>query len=342
MDDQPVAQLGFKPSALRRHDLAGIRNCHKLFNGSRIHRECDSRPTRLDPLLQFARAANAADEFDPGIRTRVVDAENGLQEAVLQHADVKSGNGIGDLLRRPTQAPPLALEVHADVRRLFRRGRSFFANRERGPDGLHELILAQAVQILHATVVRKDAQLGGGKQNRLEPVVLFVAGVSRVRRLALASHAGGGSRTVMAVRDIRHRDIPERSDPRRGVRNPPDRVLNPVGRSQVVKRLRLDRRGGERIDLRAVAIQEEHRARVRIRDGDVPGPVILGSLARLLVFLDQLALVVLDVAHRDQAGLRVALADKAVEIERRLGVLDERAVPLELAEHFARLLIDSV
>ena len=65
-----------------------------------------------DLLLQFGRAADAADEIDALVGARVVDAEHGREQVVLQDGDVERSDGVGrvEAAGLGAQAVPLLLE----------------------------------------------------------------------------------------------------------------------------------------------------------------------------------------------------------------------------------------
>ena len=60
-----VPELGFEPSALGRHNAAGIGYFHKVIDARRIHGKGAGVFTAVDEFLQFACAADAADKVDP-------------------------------------------------------------------------------------------------------------------------------------------------------------------------------------------------------------------------------------------------------------------------------------
>ena len=86
MNQQTVAELGFKPSALRRHDFAGVGDVHELIKCGRIHSEGAGAFTAVDTLHQFAETADATDKVDALGSTRVIDIEERLQDKLLEEA----------------------------------------------------------------------------------------------------------------------------------------------------------------------------------------------------------------------------------------------------------------
>ena len=79
-----------------------------------IHRKRDRGFAGVHELDQFAGAADAADEIDALAGARVVDAEHGREQAVLQAVTSSARSD-----RRPasaaTRGHTMAVEIHADV-----------------------------------------------------------------------------------------------------------------------------------------------------------------------------------------------------------------------------------
>ena len=119
------------------------------------------------------------------------------------------------------------------------------------------------------------------------------------------------------------------SSERPGVGDPPDRVPHAVGRGEVVERRgrRVPASASASISGRA-AVGEEHRLGVGAERQHVAGAVVLLVRPGLLVLPDDVALVVVDVHAADHAGLRPPVHDLPVEVERRLGLAEQRALGL--------------
>jgi hypothetical protein len=89
MTRQSVRQLRLEPGRLRRHHLAGIGDRHQILHPGRMEREGNGHLARVDPRRQSLQAADAADEIDPVVAPRILDAEDRADEIVLQQADVE-------------------------------------------------------------------------------------------------------------------------------------------------------------------------------------------------------------------------------------------------------------
>ena len=83
MDGKTAAELRLEPCGLRRHDVAGIRDIHKLFHRNRVERECDLHLSAVDAARKFAESADTAHEIDPLRGAEVGDAENLVQDKIL-------------------------------------------------------------------------------------------------------------------------------------------------------------------------------------------------------------------------------------------------------------------
>ena len=71
-------------------------------------------PRASTRLHQFLRSADPADEFDALAGAGIVDAEDGREQPVLQHAHVEPRHRIGRGIGRAAQPLPPAAEIHAD------------------------------------------------------------------------------------------------------------------------------------------------------------------------------------------------------------------------------------
>ncbi len=136
----------------------------------------------------------------------------------------------------------------------------------------------------------------------------------------------GARRAMMPVRDVQRRHVLERRHDRGadfGL-GPPDRVLDAVGGREIV-----ERRGGRALRHRArervaVAEREQHWPALRARLDNVARAVVFLVGPRLLVLLDQAAVVFVDRKAGGDAGLLVTAHAQPVEIHGRTRLLDER------------------
>ena len=99
----------------------------------------------------------------------------------------------------------------------------------------------------------------------------------------------------------------------------------PSARREVVERLRPRHARRDVVDCLARAIGQEHEARLRAQLGDVARAVVFLVLARLLVLLDETALVFVDRKAPAEPGLLVRAHPQPVDVERRLLVSSQAA-----------------
>ena len=81
-------QFRMEECRLLRHPAAGVRDREHLLHGRRVQQERTVRRSRQDRCDRLSRVLCVADGASRGERS-VVDAEDLLQHAVLQHADVE-------------------------------------------------------------------------------------------------------------------------------------------------------------------------------------------------------------------------------------------------------------
>ena len=90
VDKESGTQLRLEPGALWRHDLAGVGDVHELLDGGGEHGEGDGGFAGIHELDEFARAADAADEVNALAGARVVNAEDGCEESLLETFDIEA------------------------------------------------------------------------------------------------------------------------------------------------------------------------------------------------------------------------------------------------------------
>src|SRR4026208_172416 len=88
MNQQSISKFGLEPRRLRRHDLAGIRYLHQLDDADGVHRKSDGPPPAVAQLFGRLCAFRAADEVDPLVGAHILNAEDWLQQPLLQHVAV--------------------------------------------------------------------------------------------------------------------------------------------------------------------------------------------------------------------------------------------------------------
>ena len=74
MDDESGAKFGFKPSGLRRHDVARVCDVHDLFHGDGIEGQCHLHLSAVHTTFQLTQSADTAHEVDALVGTKVLDS----------------------------------------------------------------------------------------------------------------------------------------------------------------------------------------------------------------------------------------------------------------------------
>src|SRR5437899_2639123 len=85
----PVAQLGLKPCALRRHNGAGVGDRYQVFDAGREHGKGTGKLAAVDQFLQLRRTPDAAHELDSLAGPRIIDGKDWSQHVSLQQGRVK-------------------------------------------------------------------------------------------------------------------------------------------------------------------------------------------------------------------------------------------------------------
>lgn len=109
MAEHRVAELGLEPRALGRHDAASIGDGHQVLDARGEHAERAGVFAAIHKLLQFRRAADAADEIDLFARARISDAEDRVEHELLEqrHVELLDGVARGSELRPNGERVPL-------------------------------------------------------------------------------------------------------------------------------------------------------------------------------------------------------------------------------------------
>ena len=336
MDEEAGAELGLKPSALGWHDLIGVADRHQLLHRDGEHGESHVVRTAVDQFFQLLRPTDAADEVDPLAGAWVVDAENGIEKAVLKDADVEDIDRAGIGVGLPLEEVPLAPEVHAALAGL---GGDLLLGGVDREDLAHlgqEGRFIQAVEIFDSTVVGQDVQLVAGEKDAEEPIVVFRTVVLRIGLAAFLAHAEGAGRAVVTIGHVGAGDlgVKKGGQLRAGLRVQfPGLVHHAVGRGEVVGWFC----GGEMplndlVDGGLSTIGQENGAGVGAECVHQTGAVVLFVGAGLLMLFDEIVLVVLDVTDGHEARLLVLADDLAVQVHGRLRLADQGSGGLELVQ----------
>ena len=130
--------------------------------------------------------------------------------------------------------------------------------------------------------------------------------MARILGPALAADADRARGPVMSISDVGDGDFCERLDESLASLHPPNGVADAVRSGEVVNRcLGIQNGLGDAVDLRMVPVRQENGSRVGAEGVDETGAVVLFVFARLFVLLDDVLLVVLDMADTGEACLHV-------------------------------------
>ena len=212
-------------------------------------------------------------------------------------------------------------------------------------EAAEELLVREAVQVLHHAIVIDNRQLVGREANRHKVVVLLVAPVVGILLSLFGTHKSGGGGTMVAVGDIECRNLGEQ------LRDTTDICLivdDPEGMAEAVvgsHKIILRRAGGifrhELVQLGIVGIGKEDRLDIRVIDADVLHAVLLFVATRELVLFDDPVHIVRDIGPDDETVLRLAVHRLGINVIALLLVLDQPATLLEETEVVGGLLIDT-
>jgi hypothetical protein len=159
--------------------------------------------------------------------------------------------------------------------------------------------------------------------------------------LPRTSGAGGA---VMPVRDVERGHRAKRGDQLalvvRG--HPPHGVLHAINGGEVEQRRRPDRALHRPVNAGRRLVNQEHRPGLRPQLDDVARPIVLLVAARALVFLDDVAVVVVHGKGAGDPGLKVRSHTQPVDVQGRRVLEHQRRPRLEGVEILHRLRIHRV
>ena len=212
-------------------------------------------------------------------------------------------------------------------------------------EAAEELLVREAVQVLHHAVVIDNRQLVGRETDRHEVIIFLVAPVVGILLCLFSPHKGGGGGTMVAVGNIERRNLGEQ------LRDTTDICLivdDPEGMAEAVvgsHKIILRRAGGifrhELVQLGIVGIGKEDRLDIRVIDADVLHAVLLFVATRELVLFDDPVHIVRDIGPDDETVLRLAVHSLGINVIALLLVLDQPTTLLEETEVVGGLLIDT-
>jgi hypothetical protein len=333
-----VAELGFKPGALGRHDAASVGDGHEVFDAGGEHREGAGVFTGVHEFLEFASAANAADEVDALARARVIDAEQRREDVFLQQRDVEFFDGVGGRgeLRTEIKRVPLAFEEETEFVFASWLRRAVWLDDENGVEFLEQLSGSKSVEILQHAVVGENLHLVV-RENDAQKIAAVTSAFA-----ALIDATGGGA-AVVSISDVKKWDggefVFDELDGG-GIVDNPGGVAHAVLGSEIDVRLFSGFLFGQVIDYGIGAVSQKHRAGLRIERFDVSDAVVFLVGPGELMLLDDVLEIILTARGGDEADLAVFAHDLAIKIEGGLGILFERAVLDQLLEIFLTLRVN--
>lgn len=117
MGEEAVAELGFEPGALGRHDAAVVRDGHEVIEVGGMEGEGAGELALADQAFEFGGAADAADELDAFAGAGVVDAEEWGEDMALEQGDVEEFDRVGGLEEMGAEGEevPLVFEEKAEL-----------------------------------------------------------------------------------------------------------------------------------------------------------------------------------------------------------------------------------
>src|SRR5215217_1175894 len=160
-----------------------------------------------------------------------------------------------------------------------------------------------AGQVADHPVIRKNGELAGRKEHREKPVVFLVSPVPGVGGTALLPRPPGAGGAVMTVGYIRRRHGLEDVNQCSIVGDSPDGVPDTVGSGKVVQRLGSQYGSGQLVDPVLSPIRQKYRLGMGIQSQDVPGAIVLLVRPRLLVFANDVVLIIIYVNATHYANL---------------------------------------
>jgi hypothetical protein len=117
VDDQTGTELRLKPGGLRRHDVAGVGNKHKLLHRHGVEGKSHLHFAGVDAAFQFAKPTYATHEVDALVGAEVGYAKYVAQDEVARYGDIKSANRVGIVVAPVArcEAVPMSGKVEREV-----------------------------------------------------------------------------------------------------------------------------------------------------------------------------------------------------------------------------------
>ena len=347
MNNEARAKFGLEPGGLGWHDVARIGDVHKLIHRNGIEGKGYTHLTAIDTALEFAKTTQTAYEVDALVATKVLDAEDTVENEVGRDADIEHADGIVVVVsaRLGSQAVPAAIEVEAEVvetNGMIDLGAHLFNHKVLGHLG-QELLAGKAVEVLHHAVVVHNLELPGREAHCQEEVVLLIARMIGVLESTLLPYSSCSGGTMMSVGHIEIRNgsksLGDGLDGV-GIVDYPELMDESLGRSESFDAGTSGSLADYAIEHFVVGKCKEHGFHVgRETTHMLHAVLLLIGTGKLMLFDDTIE-VIIDIGSNDKAILGTALHGLAVEIIIRCRILDEPTVLLEFLELFDSDVID--
>ena len=200
------------------------------------------------------------------------------------------------------------------------------------------------VQIVDDAVVVHDIQLIVREQDGKKEIEFLLAGISGILLSAQFSHTHSGGTAVMAVRNIYAVDVCECLSYRGAViriGNDPDTVADISFRDKITDRSAGCRLFHDGIN-RVVSVEaEEDRTGLSTAGVHMTDPVLLLFCARVLMFLDNALIIIIDRSACDDPGLGPVAHGLCINIVTGSLVLDKTAFTDPGMQQFSCARIDA-
>lgn len=354
MRKEAAAELGLEPGALRRHQQIAIADGEQLVDRCGEEHQPEIEAVLADAPLDLACAADTADEIDAGVAARIGDAEDRVEQLILDERAVERGDGIGRVERAGADGGVVPAASEERRKRPLRGGLGGgrFGDVEAFTEQGEQRVGGAALLIANHAIVRENLHLPVREDDHEEGVVLFALRIGGSPSLPCGGasdssgvDARGSSAAVVTVGDVQVRDAgAERLDEDGAVAitDGPKRVLDAVVGGEVFDGRGAGDGGDDLVDRVVGAVREEDGLVVGAERVDVAHAIVFFVGARLLVFADRVVVVLGDARETDDAHLPVIAEALSVQPELRRRVFAERAFFEQTGERDAALGVDLV
>src|ERR1700722_19064066 len=119
MRQQPIPQLGFKPGALRGHDLPAIRDVKQLIDTHRVKTKSRFHLAAVHPALQLRQPPDTSYKVNSFIGPGIFYGQQFVENVLLQDRHIQYADWIGAITTLFChQFIPVATSVHPKLMEL--------------------------------------------------------------------------------------------------------------------------------------------------------------------------------------------------------------------------------